>query len=315
MDVRKLVKSGNSSLVIALPKDWLKENKLKGGDKVFIDFEKNNLIIKKEHKVEKIQKKDKVVNIDGMDKTIILRELQSAYINNYDHLIIKGKNLKAETKNIKSRILDMIAFDVIDETSDHLVIKNFLNLYDAELDATIRRMDNIVKFMITETKEATKNQELIPEIIERDKEVNKLNFLISKILKGAQKDKQVMEVLNIKEIDILKMWEVNNSIEKIGDRIKFIAKYIPEIKPGCRKELAILIQEIHDIYSDAMKSYYTNSMSLSDQVCIRNMANYDNITKFSDDSCPGCSKIGVNAFNLNRQINDILRIVRYVMND
>ncbi|MBS3134491.1 AbrB/MazE/SpoVT family DNA-binding domain-containing protein, partial [Candidatus Woesearchaeota archaeon] len=46
MEHRNLIKFGNSSFVISLPKDWIDRNKLKKGDAIFIEQNgSENLII------------------------------------------------------------------------------------------------------------------------------------------------------------------------------------------------------------------------------------------------------------------------------
>jgi len=45
MEVRKLIKSGQSSLVIVLPQKWIESNNLKKGDQVYLDRNENKIVI------------------------------------------------------------------------------------------------------------------------------------------------------------------------------------------------------------------------------------------------------------------------------
>lgn len=315
MEVRKLVKSGNSSIVVSLPKAWVEENKLKQGDKVFIEESKESLILKKEYKQKQAEKKEKVVNIDGKSDRIIGREIVSGYINNYQHIIFKGKALNEKSQMIKKFVSELVALEVIDDSSERIVARNFLNIYDTELDVVLRRMDNIVRSMLIDMIEAVGNPTIVQNIVDRDKEVNKLNFLIAKILKAAHNDKDVAHAINIDDSQLLKYWEINIAIEKIGDRVKHMSTSIEGVQKSSHRLLKSLFQDLLEFYKSAMKTFYNNSIREADEVSEAKFTIGDKINEFASHKCVACAQIAINAFNLNGHINDISRIVRYVAND
>lgn len=315
MHVRKLVKSGYASLVIAVPKDWIDRNKLKPGDLLYITDSGDKLSITTEVKEKPAEKKEKVICIDGKDERIISREITAAYLDNYDTILIKGSELKKKLKQVKGFITDFIALELIDESSDRIVAKSFLNLYDVDLKVLVRRMDNIVRSMISDTSEVVKDNELIPMIKDRDREVNRLNFVISKILKVVYSNKDMLRSMKLSEIDVLRYWELNGHLEKIGDRTKNIAKALPELSPGQRKTFMALFARMDNIYKDAMKSFYSNSLALSDEVSTKRSDLMHDIGEYLYASkSAACSQVAVNAFNMAAHINDITRIVRYLSN-
>lgn len=315
MEVRKLVKSGNSSIVVSLPKSWIEKNRLKQGDNVFIDEEKSGLTIKKEHKQKEPEKKEKIINVDGKSERVISREIVSGYINNYHYVIFRGKTLNGKSQMIKKYISELIALEVVDDSSERIVARNFLNIYDTELDVVLRRMDNIVRSMMIDMIAAIDNPGIIGNLVDRDKEVNKLNFLISKILKAAHSDPDIARATNIDESQLLKYWEINIAVEKIGDRIKHMAESIGSVQKTNQKPLRELLQELLEFYKNAMKSFYTNSIKDADEVSEAKFIIGDKINEFASHKCVACAQIAINAFNLNGHINDISRIVRYVAND
>ena len=317
MDVntRKLVKSGYSSLVVALPKDWIQKNKLSHKDEIYVTEQDNKLIIQAEYKKKTKEKREKVVEVDGVVNRILMREIISGYVNDYDYIIIKGKTIRERGKEIKSLISGLIALEVVDESSEKILAKNFLNINDTNLPLLIRRMDNIVRSMLLDLKEAMKDNSIVRNIIERDVEINKLNYLITKVLKAAYKDSSILEFIGIKSSDILQYWEINSALEKVGDRVKHIAGFIPEIGDTCKKKFIELLDKIIDYYEKSMKAFYTSSIKLADEISIMKELLGQDINKYASHKCINCSKIAINAFNINGHINDISRIVRYVIND
>jgi len=311
MEIRTLVKSGRSSLVVAIPRDWIKSNRLKSGDRVFINEENNDLVISNEMKKKENNRSEIVIDIDDKCDRIISRELVAAYINNYSYVIIKGKTLKQKIKDVKSMISGLIALEVVDESSQHLVAKNFLNIYDNELKLLIRRMDNIIRSMISDVKESVKDNSLIENIVERDKEINKINFMVFKVLKAVQNDKSLLRAVGISEPDILRFWEINGCLEKIGDRVKHIARTIPDLENKSKPEFMQLVSNLEKFYIDSMVSFYEDSVAKTDLTINKKDEIGKKIQDFASHKCVACSKIAVNAFNLNGHINDIGRMVRY----
>src|SRR3989338_8302561 len=65
MDIRKLVKSGHSSLVAALPRSWILRNKLKQGDLIYISQDQDKIIIETEIKREAPKKKEIIITTEN----------------------------------------------------------------------------------------------------------------------------------------------------------------------------------------------------------------------------------------------------------
>jgi phosphate uptake regulator len=253
-----------------------------------------------------------VIDIDAIDSRFIYRAIIAAYLNNFTYVIIRGKKLKTMAKEIKDRIASLIALEIIEETSDKITAKNFLNIHDAELAVLLRRMDNIVRSMLIDSKEAVYNRSIIDSIIDRDREINKLNFLIAKILKAAYQDKSLLSVIGITEKDLIKYWEINGSIEQIGDGIKHMARNIVDMPDSHNNELKKLLEKIERFYTDSMKVFYTDSAAESDHITFQKEDIVKEVTKFSSKKNDACIKIAIIAFTINDHINDIGRIVRYV---
>ena len=65
MEIRKLVKSGQSSYTVALPKNWIDKNKLERGNDIYIEEKANNeLSITTNMRAKTQEKTKKVINVD-----------------------------------------------------------------------------------------------------------------------------------------------------------------------------------------------------------------------------------------------------------
>jgi len=269
MQMRKLVKSGLSSFVVALPKEFIDQNKLGKGDSVYIEHtSKNELTIATEYNEGRIEKREIVITVDKKPFETIKRELTAAYLDNYHEIILKGKDLPKYMKSIKEEVNEKVALEVVDESSERLVIKDFLNYKDIDATKLIRRIDNIVRSMLIDMKEAFGNKDVSIMIYERDKEVNKLSFLVYRIVKTASRNPEVAKMLNISTMDIVAIWDINLHLEKMGDECKRIARLIVELdtKSVNKKRMLEIISLMEEQYKKAMEAFHTKNAQLADEV-------------------------------------------------
>ncbi len=313
MHIRKLVKSGLSSLVLAVPQSWIKKNSLKPGDQVFIDETENSLIISTHAKKSEAQNREKVIDIDGKPMTVILKEIVSAYINDYQHIILKGNELPRIVKDIKREIISLIALEVIEEHGQKITARSFLNLYDLDMKSLIRRMDNIVRSMILDTKTINGDPQLAVAINERDLEVNRLHYVILKVLKAAYKKRDVLESLGIDEMGTLRYWDLNMNLERIGDRVKNIASAAAGLKTSEQPEFVKLISAIYKLYEDVLTAFYNQSEKEAIEASLKRDEIMKQINKFiQKGNNPIISQIAVNAYNMASNLNDVTKIVLFL---
>lgn len=281
LEPRNLIKFGNSSYVISVPKEWVERNKLKKGDSVFIEQNGNQeLIIFPQIKEYKEPNKEIVIDVTGKDIEIIKREIISSYLNNYKITKIKGKDLRNRKEDIDEILSGLVASEIIDENNSEIIIKDFLDIKDVNIHMLLRKVDNLTRSMIYDLKNY-KNERNMDDVIKRDKEINKLLFLIIRTLKHSFDDPLTLKSLNLPEHNqLLILWDLSMTIEKIGDELKRVARRFKRLK--CEKETFIeLIQisnKIEKFYTDTMKSYYNNdkNLALSLSTCKKEIANYCN---------------------------------------
>ena len=154
MDSRKLVKSGNSSYTVALPIDWVRKYKLDKGSLIGVsESEIGDLVFSAgKRDEENTQKKIISIKIDGKDPEAINLELLNAYFRDYQTIILEGKDVNKMNDKIASQIKSFIGLDIIEQTKDGIIVKNFSS-EDKELsprplikklDISIREMINIL---------------------------------------------------------------------------------------------------------------------------------------------------------------------------
>ena len=312
LEPRSLIKFGNSSYVISLPKDWVEKNKLKKGDSVFIEQNGNEeLIIFPQIKEYKESNKEITIDITGKNIEIIKREIISSYLNGYKITRIKGKDLKDKKGDLDEILSGLVASEIIDENNSEIIIKDFLNIKDVNVHMLLRKLDNLTRSMIYDLKNY-KNEKNMDDIIKRDKEINKLLFLIIRTLKHSFDDPLTLKGLNLSEHNqLLILWDISMTIEKIGDELKRVARRFKRLK--CKKniftELIQISDEIEKFYTDTMKSYYNKDKNLALSLSIRKkeISNYCNTLSEKYWKIKGVPEILENYKDMTASVHNMAR--------
>ncbi len=270
MHVRKLVKAGEASHTISLPKTWLERNSLKKGDTIYINENPSNeLVISSEKKEAELANKEITITVDDKELGTIQREITSAYINNYNTITIIGKNLNQPLKEIRKTIHDFVALEIVEQTATKIVAKDLLNLQEINLNKTIRRMDMILRSVITDSLENIGEKDISESVSYRDYDVNRLYFLMYRLMKGTMDDIRIAESFKIKNSDALATWYLAMNIEALADSSKNMSLTLHQIKK--KDKFSALLKNMEQTYLNAMKAYYTQDKKLADQVALDRM--------------------------------------------
>ncbi|MBS3139253.1 phosphate uptake regulator PhoU, partial [Candidatus Woesearchaeota archaeon] len=177
MEYRKLISFGKSSFVISLPKTWVNGNKLKKGDTVFLDERNADLLLSpKEVNLEEEQK-EITIEVDGKPVRRIQREIITAYVMHYKTIILVGNEIKDKAKDLQEFIQNLVALEIMEQTSRKIVAKDFLNMNDLSTDNIIRKMDIVTRAMLEDCKNMF-TDDVYENINHRDNDVNRLRFLM-----------------------------------------------------------------------------------------------------------------------------------------
>ncbi|MBI2107001.1 phosphate uptake regulator PhoU [Candidatus Woesearchaeota archaeon] len=263
---RKIIKFGTSSLILSLPIDWTKKNKLGKGDLLSISENVNNeLVLSVPSKNRSEQRKEIVINTENKDLTRIKREIVSSYINNYGIIRIKGKLSANFIKEIKNIITGLTALEVVEHNADSLVAKDFLDIGEITFQEILRKMDTITRSMIVDLKNISK-EDTSQAILERDEEVNRMVYLIIRTMRFTLDTPSLSHKENrISMGNILNVWDVALTVEGIADDIKRTAREFSKMSTSLqtKKELLKVLEEIETFYWETMKAYYTNDVELA----------------------------------------------------
>ncbi|PIN81901.1 hypothetical protein COV11_00570 [Candidatus Woesearchaeota archaeon CG10_big_fil_rev_8_21_14_0_10_30_7] len=287
--IRKLVKAGQTSHTVSLPKEWLAKNNLGRGDAVYI-HEKNSdeLIINPSVTKEINSIKEITLDFHKKELETLKRELTSAYVNNYNVINIVGKQVSKHNQDIKGVLNSFVALEISEQTEQKLVIKDLLNLNEVDINKTIRRMDMIVRSMFKELNSTD-------ALNFKDEDVNKIYFLIFRLLKSALENTKNAEKLNVKPLQVLSYWYLVVNIENLADCCTSLGS---KVDNKTKKIVDLLEQQ----YSEVMNSFFSKDKNTADRIARERKIVLEELSKV-----PGA--VSENLKQILTSINNIARIV------
>ena len=267
METRKLIKFGGSSHIIAIPNEWIKKNSLGKGDTIYVEENGDNeLILHPSFKEKKYEERHIKINANKL-VAAVKREIISAYINNYNVIEISGNKLKQKRKEIEELVNNLVAMEIIEEEPNRIVARDFLNMEEVSIDNLIRRIDIIIRFMTERIFEEDKNI-AYEEIRGLDKGVNKLRFLLFKVIKTCMNDNNLSRKLKVSNYGLLKTWLMVSYLEEIADEVRRFMRFMKNTNLT-KEEIAIFNNLFYDIkgsYINIMEAYYKNDIAKAHEV-------------------------------------------------
>ena len=271
MEYRKLISFGKSSFVVSLPKAWVVQNKMNKGDLIYFEESGPNLILTNNKDAASNEEKVIVINVDGKDARLIDREVSSAYIQNCRMITLKGKEIKSKVKELQQTIQNLIALEVMEQTSDTIVAKDFLNMDTVSVKELIRKMDIVSRTMLGEVCEIF-NEDNYQGITERDKDVDRLYFLLYRtILFNLENPTHALKKFNLNMVELSMYLQFGFYIEGVADETRRTARYLSKLKisRADKKEVEDVLKKIQQSYLTTMKAIYTDdvntALKMSDQ--------------------------------------------------
>ena len=287
MEYRKIIRFGNASYAICLPKDWVEKNNLKKGQGLCVEDSGTGEITLSPKIIETEQEK-KGITLDTNNKDIycIKREIVSAYINNFRNIVITGNNLNEKALGIREIVNELVALEIMEQTNKRMIAKDFLDMDNISLPNTVRKIDMTLRATMYDIKNMLTEQKTVTEISQsRDKDINRLSLLCIRAIRYGINNPAFMKKSRITPQDLLDTYQIITFIEKTGDEIKRFAKEAEQLYDTTEMDILTtaltLFGEIEAIYIQALKAYYKHDRALAFEAAKTRALLKNNIETFS----------------------------------
>ncbi len=273
MQTRKIYMSGGSTYIMSLPKKWVQRVGLKEGDSVVVTEREGALTIEAREREE--ESREVTIKISRVESGEVLeRLLISYYLIGYDTIkILLDDAQHLKYREVARRIPDLlVGVEIVEDTDEALTLEILLNERKLPTLKAMRRIDLIVSSMLAELIRVLEGEDeaLARDIIEREKEVDRLYFLVVRQLKGAVRYHQLAEKLGIANPrDALGYRMVVKSYERIADHCENIAQiYLKLLAEGENQfeDCAALARLASLAYQKASRAFFALDMHPAQEV-------------------------------------------------
>jgi len=309
IEFRKLIKFGNSSHVVSLPRNWLSRNKLDKGDVVYLQENGGNELILTPAE-PKLDKEDREIVLDISKKTVeaLRRELTSAYIKDFNLIKIVDKNLKDRAMDIRNELRKLMALEIVDQTQTSITARVLLNLQDVNVNVMIRRMDTIIRTMMADLKDAIRDDvDHFENLRHRDQDVNRIFYVIMRLANHGIDDPSFASAIKLTPKDLFNYWGVGMYLESIADEVKRISEVLKNtrIKKRTRQFLLDLFMEVESGYLEVMKAYHTKDIQLAFSYSERRKRVFERCDKLYSEMNRG-SEVNLKVLAINERFKNMV---------
>ena len=269
---RRLIKFGNSSYIVSLPKEWIEKNNLKKGELIYMDYSKNKLVLSPMAQNYTEEEKKMTIDTKSMSLRSLRREILSAYSNNFNYFEINGNFSREALDEIKSIISGLIGMEIVDSSKTKVIAKDYLDIRAIELEKVIRRIDNTIRSMFEELRNGLESDKFkknnFEDIYKADDTLNSLFFLVCKLSRKGLRDSEVTNLLKTTPEELSSYHWIAMNFENIGDELKRLARYLKEsnLKGKEKERLKSLCTDIESMYLMLMGAVYSKDKALAKDI-------------------------------------------------
>ncbi|MDW8039975.1 MAG: PhoU domain-containing protein [Nitrososphaerota archaeon] len=271
---RKIQRTPSGTFFVCLPKDWAERFGLKRGAVVAVsETSDGKLLIDPEY------------GATPSPRTIVLRpgpylsrEIIGKYLLGFDIIRVEGKeNISFEMREtVKKTVSHLIGLEIIEEDYSKMVLQCLLEPSSFPPEKILRRGYAIAAGMHRDVVNALVNGDvhMAKSVIARDEEVNRLYFLLVRILRTIIQNPSLSEKLGVQPIECLDYRLAASLVENIGDECVRTALKVMELK-GLKltDPFKKLIVEFHTLlfeaHENALNAFFEGNIALAEAV--RNM--------------------------------------------
>jgi phosphate uptake regulator len=271
MALRKIQRTGGGTFFVSLPKEWAERLGLKPRSVVLVaETAEGRLILDPKYDAEPAPQ------MATLEPSALLdREIVSKYLLGYDviRIMAKGQITTEQRELVRQAARRLVGLEIIEEDYKSMVMQCLLEPASLSPEKILRREYNFAAAMHRDAVTALIEGDvhLSGNVAERDDEVDRLYFLLVRILRTALRDPRLSERLKISPIDCLDYRLVASFVEGIGDQSVQIAETLNSLKGmKLREGVSQLLRRLHnavfDAHEGALKALFEHEVNLAENI-------------------------------------------------
>jgi len=260
---RRVQEVGKGTLVVSLPKSWAKKMGVSKGSILAVREGPGGQLIIEPFRGEEREALSITINCRGKTPTQVEWILIGAYLIGYDTIEVVDEEMRPEVKAaVRKTVRGLAGLEIVDEDSRRVVIDCLVDPSAIAPKTLLARKNAITISMHSDAIRALVegDRKLAKMVIDRDEEVDRLYFLLVRLLRTAIRDVKLAHRFGLTPVDCLDYRMAAKLVEFIGDHAVDLAHITFELPEGSGlraieeglEEAREILKEMQDL---AMKAF------------------------------------------------------------
>lgn len=263
MPARKAIEMGRGTIVVSLPKDWVKRNGIRKGADISVEELSARKLLVRPYENREEEQKQVEIRYDGEDFGEVANSVTGAYLLGYDLIKIVGSKVisREDRRTIKETMERLVGLEMLDEDSKRITFQFLLEPTAITPEKIVRRMSGLLDGMLTDTAEALSKGDstLMALVGERDDEVDRLYFLLVRATRAAVVRPEVAERYGLSPVDLLDYRVLASFLESAGDAVTELSRKLHDAPPSKQvargySECVARLKEMNDLATQGFLS-------------------------------------------------------------
>ncbi|MFC4542642.1 PhoU domain-containing protein [Halosolutus amylolyticus] len=253
METRKVQVTGGSTYTVSLPKTWATANDVASGSTVEIYTQDDTLIVTPQRESSHQEGTLDVASLDGEQLT---RAVLTMYVSGFDVIRLEANRITTDQRrSIRSAIQGLIGVEIVDESSDSVVVQDLLDSSELSIVNAVTRMRLIATSMLEDAVTALveNDDDIAHDVVERDDDVDRLFLVVSRIFRATLRSPRAAEGLGVSREDCFDFHSSARQLERVADHAVKIS------------QLALKLEEIPEDVAEALLDLHADAAEILEQ--------------------------------------------------
>jgi len=271
LDLRRLQKTSDGTFFVTLPKAWVVKNKLERGAILSFSERKDGKILAEPYG----EQERKISTVTLTPGPLLQREIEEKYLLGYDVFeVISQHVIDSDARETVRRIVrSLVGLEIVEEDAKKIVVQCLIEPSLLFPDRILRRLhlitlamqkDAVLSFVRGDTK-------LAHAVVERDEDVDRLYFLLVRVVRAALTDPAIADKLGASPIDCLDYRILASFVENFADYASDIAESTWPRPRGKETEGTLRSVDkaggvVNRMHKDAVEAVFTRNLALAQEV-------------------------------------------------
>lgn len=270
-DLRKVQRTASGTFFVCLPKAWAQHCGLNRGSVVVVtETGDGKLLVNPEYGVAPSPR-----TVTLKSGPYLSREIIAKYLLGFDIIRVESKErISFEIREtVKAAVSRLVGLEIVEEDYSSIVLQCLLEPSGFPPEKILRRGYALAAGMHRDGVNALVDGDLnlAKSIMVRDDEVNRLYFLLVRILRTIIQNPSLSENLGVRPIDCLDYRLAASLVEALGDECVGIASKAAELKGAkLSRELKKILVDFHtacfEAHENAVKAFLAGDIVLAEDV-------------------------------------------------